>query len=167
MPELRHATTVCSCVRALAGSCCADFSRNRWSCQGSTVSQWEDLWICVHCECVCACVCPSDFLLCFSANNQSHTSISYQFCILLHLCVDRVTLTVAVEVISQWSLAHLSPPLTLSSLILLERLFTAKLVFANMKSHHNPTAVCVCVCACTEAGLCICDSDHRHYNSYI
>lgn len=68
---------------------------------------------------------------------------------------DPPTLIVAVQVISYWSLAYMFAPLTLSSLIPLERLFTAKLMFANTQSRHTHNPFCVCVFV--RAGLCICN----------
>lgn len=51
---------------------------------------------------------------------------------------------------------YLFAPLTLSSLIPLERLFTAKLMFANTQSRHTQYPF-VCVCVFVRAGLCICN----------
>lgn len=109
---------------------------------------------------------PAGFLLYFTFINLLHALCDpgffffFLFNMPLYTLSDAVTLNGAVSVMSSWSLAHLFAPLTLNSLIPLERLFAAKLMFANTQSCHththtppNPTSP-FCMCVFVGARLC-------------
>lgn len=151
MPEVMHVATVFVCLRACTGSsCCADFSRNRWSCQGS--AEAPQSFVCERtCESavrVCDCVCPAGFLLYFSFINllQTPWHWGYFTCYRTYTRWSDTDCCSVSDFLVVFGL-YLFAPLTLSSLIPLERLFTAKLMFANTQSRHTQYPfVCVCVC---------------------
>lgn len=131
------------CAQAPVGSCCADFRRNRWSCQGSAQA--------IVCEKTCECAYSLDVRVLLI----SSTAFPQIYCGGRPLTVANLhTAQTQTHKLLQCKrypsgLAYLSVPLTLSSLILVKRLFTAKLMFANTQSCHTPYPFeCVCVCVC-------------------